>query len=827
MEQTPPLRWPPELAQATQQVRAAARGAAEHTVDSLGLAALASTDLVRRDALLGAQYELGRKIGLFSAAFNDALDTEVARQAGLLTPTPRPDVTPESLVASWDLLTLVDDHEVELHISAERFAQDIAHSCEWELREFDAYMATLMQHDSADHARNPLRAELVAQAMMRAIDAVSGRPEVRKALATELGRALAQAMRRTYAELVTDLRKRGVRPIGMAVRASKSTKPSQPAAWPATALGTSLDTASATRPGEARAAPASPPGAFAATRPGAIDRGGSGHSVTATWVDSGRPTSVGDAAHTLGEVQAELAQLIRHLADISIGAGEAEGAPMAGRQPQGEAARPRSAAGAALVAPNLIATHRAALQRHASGALDRMVIDLVAGLFDEILSDSKVPPQFARQIARLQLPVLRAALGNNQFFSAPRHPVRQLVNRIASLGTASGDDQSARTRALLEQVATAVQAVVEGDFERAETYERQLLALDQFVAAQAQAELKTLGDPGQVLARKEQALQVQQQFALALALALKPLALPAYLDDFTTRVWATAIAHAEFKEGPQSPLAKHLRELGVELLMSIQPKGDLQQRQALVQRLPRLMKGLGLGMDHARCADEVRRDFYAQLLPAHAEALKSRALSTLEHNLLLRQVQLAMATPVPACDGAVVLLMPDRQAPQAGQAAQDASQDDAAQASFSPAEARAVGLVTEQAVDWHTSVDIDLGADAEVSAVDIQIDGLPPAQAPEPTRGRALADHVQLGFAYQMFVGGAWHEVRLAHVSAARSFFVFTHGRRQRRTVSLTLRMLLRMCDEGRMRALEAAYLLERATVRARRQLAQVRPLAH
>ena len=51
-----------------------------------------------------------------------------------------------------------------------------------------------------------------------------------------------------------------------------------------------------------------------------------------------------------------------------------------------------------------------------------------------------------------------------------------------------------------------------------------------------------------------------------------------------------------------------------------------------------------------------------------------------------------------------------------------------------------------------------------------------------------------------------------------------THGAKQRKTVSMTYRMLSRMCETNRMRAFESAYLLERATARARRQLAQLKP---
>jgi F-type H+-transporting ATPase subunit gamma len=45
----------------------------------------------------------------------------------------------------------------------------------------------------------------------------------------------------------------------------------------------------------------------------------------------------------------------------------------------------------------------------------------------------------ARMLARLQLPVLRAALGDTSFFSKRSHPVRRFINRLASLACAFDD----------------------------------------------------------------------------------------------------------------------------------------------------------------------------------------------------------------------------------------------------------------------------------------------------------------------------------------------------------------------------------------------------
>lgn len=823
MDQTPPLRLPAHLEGAVQRVRMAARAAAEHTVDSLGLAALASGSVVQRDALLGAQYELNRKLAIFALTFNEALDTDVARQTGTLTPTPNPAVTPESLISDWDKLSLVDDHEVEIHISADRFSLEIAHACEWEIRELDAYMGSLLGLGAADHDRNPLRAEVVARAMMRAVDAMSDRPEVRKVLATEIGRSLAQAMRQTYGDIVGDLRISGLKPVGLAVRQTPSRggmASGHGALAEDSGHGHELSASG-------RLGPRS--GVGGAGLMGQSGHGGhSGHGGRSGFGHSVRG-GMGSGAGSLGRVDAPMMSLIRRLAHAPGGSGGGTGgAAHAGHADAGAGharaggdplwaglpahAEALSLDGLPLAAPNLILTYRDELRQAATGALDHMVIDVIAGLFDQILSDAKVPPQMARQIARLQLPVLRAALGDHAFFSSRRHPVRRFINRIASLGTAVDDFDGPQGRALLERVAALVQEVVDGDFEQIEVYEKKLQSLEAFIAAQARAEVQALGNPDAVLARKEGELQAQAHFSQKLGDALAGLPVPDFLREFLAQTWSRAIASAEQQDGKDSAHAQRMREVGRELAMSVQPKGTPAQRQLFLRSLPQLMKDINAGLDRLRSPEELRRDFFAKLLPAHAEALRVQPLSTLEHNLLAKRVDGALATPLPAA----------AELPPMSPTVAKALQAAALEPSFTPAEARAVGLVDEAAIDWRGSVDIDLSApaEAEIAAVDIALDGLPAPEAPEPTRGKSLADHVQLGFAYQMHLDGEWRKVRLTHVSAGRSFFVFTHGSKQRQTVSLTQRMLGKLCEAGRLRAFENAYLLERATARARRQLA-------
>lgn len=480
-----------------------------------------------------------------------------------------------------------------------------------------------------------------------------------------------------------------------------------------------------------------------------------------------------------------------------------------------------------LMAANLIRTHREELRQASTGTLDHMVIDVVGSLFDQILSDPRVPPQMARQIARLQLPVLRVALVDTTFFSSRKHPVRRFVNRLASLAAAFEDFDDGPGKLFIARVRELVQEIVEGDFDQMDVYTSKLNALEGFIAQQAKTDVEASASAVSLVDGKESDLRIQQRYMLQLRAALTPLSLQDYLRDFLAQVWSQALALATRREGPQSELVQRLKRAGRDLVMSVQPKGSPAMRKKFLMQLPPLMKDLNEGMKLVGWPDAAQKEFFSKLLPAHADSLKGQPLTELEYNLLAKQLEGVFNTPVPEPDA----LLRDVPMTSTGVAQLEPQ--------FSDTEAKQIGLVDESSVDWSGEVDIDLtssepepepmlSAGADTSPVDINLDLTPldinldiaSREPTEPTQGLQLMDHVRLGFAYQMHLNDQWQKVRLSYVSPGRAFFVFTRGKRHHETVSLTARMLARMCETGRFKAFESSYLIERATARARKQLA-------
>jgi hypothetical protein len=232
------------------------------------------------------------------------------------------------------------------------------------------------------------------------------------------------------------------------------------------------------------------------------------------------------------------------------------------------------------------------------------------------------------------------------------------------------------------------------------------------------------------------------------------------------------------------------------------------------------MRDLYEGMKLLGWSQAAQKEFFSKLLPAHAESLKGQPLSELDHNLMVKELDGVFSMPVPGME----TVSPSDVMPEVEPSVE-------IERRFTPEEAQAVGLVEESTVDWSGKVDIDLSLNGELEAVDspalalgvdINLD-LSSTEPNEPSMGLKLMDHIQLGFAYQMNLKEQWQKVRLTYMSPGRSFFVFSRGKKYQETISMTSRMLTRMCETGRLRAVENAYLMERATQRARKQLAAMK----
>lgn len=183
---------------------------------------------------------------------------------------------------------------------------------------------------------------------------------------------------------------------------------------------------------------------------------------------------------------------------------------------------------------------------------DEDIINLVAMFFDFVLDDRNLPVPFQALISRLQIPVLKVALKDHEFFSRTDHPVRMFINEIAA--SAVGWDQAEKeTQDLLfKEVNRVVHHVIEHFAGDVEVFRQGLLQL--------QNALKPEHNKANVLEKRTQeaaqgkakADHAREQANQALLKRLRDCHIPDNVMTFLVRDWQKVLMYVHLKHGVES-----------------------------------------------------------------------------------------------------------------------------------------------------------------------------------------------------------------------------------------------------------------------------------
>lgn len=120
-------------------------------------------------------------------------------------------------------------------------------------------------------------------------------------------------------------------------------------------------------------------------------------------------------------------------------------------------------------------------EQRSVSASDEDVINLVSLFFDYVLDDQNIPVSIQALIARLQLPVLRQALADNDFLQDSQHPARNLINKIAEASQGWNDSELKQQRQLHNEVHKVVHNVLELEHEKPAVFSEQLELFSSFL----------------------------------------------------------------------------------------------------------------------------------------------------------------------------------------------------------------------------------------------------------------------------------------------------------------------------------------------------------
>jgi Protein of unknown function (DUF1631) len=246
------------------------------------------------------------------------------------------------------------------------------------------------------------------------------------------------------------------------------------------------------------------------------------------------------------------------------------------------------------------------LKQAASTPAERATIEIVAMMFQSILTEERIPATVRVWFARLQMPVLRVAVSEPDFFAAADHPARRLIDRMGAcvmgFNTAhnSGPGAERASSDALEREIKRVVQVVEAYPDTGRRVFATVLTefekfLDHYFENENQASKRGVSLAQQVEQRETLAIQ----YTIELRKMLSEVPVQDGVRDFLFHVWADVLAVTAVRAGAQSEVTKVMKRAAADLIWSASSKASREERADVIRRLPPLLKTLRDGMSHA------------------------------------------------------------------------------------------------------------------------------------------------------------------------------------------------------------------------------------
>ncbi|MEI6027814.1 MAG: DUF1631 family protein [Betaproteobacteria bacterium] len=265
-------------------------------------------------------------------------------------------------------------------------------------------------------------------------------------------------------------------------------------------------------------------------------------------------------------------------------------------------------------------------QRQAAATQDeRTTIEIVALLFYSILAEERLPSAVRVWFARLQMPVLRVAVTEPEFFATPDHPARRLIDRMGACVMGFGRKGPAVHEALELEIKRIVQVVeaypdsgrrvfqtVLGEFEK---------FLDTYFREQNEMSRRAVSLAQQLEHRETLAIQYTIEFRRM----LEGVPVQDGVRQFLFDVWADALATVSVSQGASSDRARALKRVAGDLIWSAGAKVTREDRADVLRRLPALLKAIREGMSTAGIPADRQEDLIKKLNNSLTEGFTAKA----------------------------------------------------------------------------------------------------------------------------------------------------------------------------------------------------------
>lgn len=280
-----------------------------------------------------------------------------------------------------------------------------------------------------------------------------------------------------------------------------------------------------------------------------------------------------------------------------------------------------SPAGVARIASDL-REKSAELKQKAETKGEKATIEIVALMFQAILAEERIPPGIRVWFARLQMPVLRVALEDPDFFGTADHPARMLIDRMGScvMGFDGTDVQSSAMEMEVKRIVQVIEQYPEtGKKVYQIVYEEFQKFLSKFLT-EKDATQKVVSVAQQV----EQKETLAIQYTIEMRNMLQDMPVRDDIRDFLFKVWAEVLAVSALRKGSKHADTQTLKKCATDLVWAASAKPTRVDRARVIQDLPNLLVRLRSGMSLLAMAPSEQEAHVKSISDTLADAFLSK-----------------------------------------------------------------------------------------------------------------------------------------------------------------------------------------------------------
>ena len=234
------------------------------------------------------------------------------------------------------------------------------------------------------------------------------------------------------------------------------------------------------------------------------------------------------------------------------------------------------------------------LKKHAEAKGEKATIEIVALMFQAILAEERIPPVIRVWFARLQMPVLRLALEDSEFFGTTTHPARLLIDHMGScvMGFDSAGVHGSAMELEIKRIVQVIEQYPEtGKKVYQVVYEEFQKFLSKYLTEQGSNQ-KIVSVAQQVEEKETLAIQ----YTIEMRNMLKDMPVRDEIRDYLFKVWAEVLALAAVRKGPQHADTLALKKSATDLVWVASAKPNRADCARVIQELPHLLQCLRSGM---------------------------------------------------------------------------------------------------------------------------------------------------------------------------------------------------------------------------------------